>query len=100
MIQTISVKHFQLVRKIIKSIFIRYFFCFFVAILLARKFDLYGKSTSSNDDQILYQSRIDGIVSCAYTDIIANILQCIWANTDFNNENDPQYRFKGKIIND
>ncbi|CAF2211286.1 unnamed protein product [Rotaria magnacalcarata] len=45
--------------------------------LLARKFDLYGKLTSSIDDKDLLHGYIDGVVQCAYADVIFNILQCI-----------------------
>ncbi|CAF4337056.1 unnamed protein product [Rotaria socialis] len=51
--------------------------------LLARKFDLYGKLTSSIDDKDLLHGYIDGVVPCAYTDVIFNILQCIWTMIDF-----------------
>ncbi|CAF3309190.1 unnamed protein product [Rotaria socialis] len=37
--------------------------------LLARKFDLYGKLTSSIDDKDLLHGYIDGVVPCAYTDV-------------------------------
>jgi hypothetical protein len=72
----------------------------FIGQLLARKFDLYGKLTSSVDDKELLQSYIDGVVSCAYTDIITNIITCIWNNVDFIDQNNPLNRLGKKIPND
>jgi hypothetical protein len=71
-----------------------------LAQLLARKFDLYGKLTSSVDDKDLLHAYIDGVVSCAYTDIITNILTCVWLMVDFVDENNPINRLTKKIPND
>ncbi|CAF4235335.1 unnamed protein product, partial [Rotaria magnacalcarata] len=54
--------------------------------LLARKFDLYGKLTSSIDDKDLLHGYIDGVVQCAYAGVIFNILQCMWTMIDFADE--------------
>jgi glutathione S-transferase len=67
---------------------------------LARKFDLYGKLTSSINDKDLLQGYIDGVVSCAYTDIITNIITTIWNNVDFTDETTPLGRLGKKIPND
>ncbi|CAF1116304.1 unnamed protein product [Rotaria sordida] len=45
---------------------------------IARKFDLYGKPKPTNEDPIVFQALIDGVVSCAYTDIIFNIFMVLW----------------------
>jgi hypothetical protein len=71
-----------------------------LAQLLARKFNLYGQLTSSIDDKDLLYAYIDGVVSCAYTDILINVLTCIWSMIDFVNENDPINRLAKKIPND
>ena len=44
-----------------------------LAQFLARKFNLYGQLTTSIDDQDILHGYIDGVVSCAYTDIIINV---------------------------
>ncbi|CAF4492978.1 unnamed protein product, partial [Rotaria sp. Silwood2] len=56
---------------------------------LAQKFNLYGKLTSSINDKDLLHGYIDGVVSCAYTDVIINILQSIWTMIDFVDETNP-----------
>ncbi|CAF3730952.1 unnamed protein product [Rotaria socialis] len=68
--------------------------------LLARKFDLYGKVTSSIKDEDLLHGYIDGVVSCAYTDVISSVLICIWSCTQFGEDNNPSSRFVVKISND
>ncbi|CAF5153471.1 unnamed protein product [Rotaria sp. Silwood1] len=68
--------------------------------LLARKFNLYGKLTSSIDDKDLLHGYIDGVVSCAYTDIISSIVTCIWNCVSFTDENNPSFRLVKKITND
>lgn len=73
---------------------------YFVAQLLARKFDLYGKLTSSIDDKDLLYGYIDGVVSCAYVDVIINILTCVWVMVDFVDETNPLNRLTKKIPND
>ena len=65
-------------------------FRLFSAHLLARKFDFYGKPTSNYSDSILLESYLNGVASSAYTDVIANILMCIWHSTTFELENNPQ----------
>ena len=65
-------------------------FRLFSAHLLARKFDFYGKPTSNYSDSILLESYLNGVASSAYTDVIANILTCIWHSTTFELENNPQ----------
>ena len=72
----------------------------FSAQFLARKFDLYGQLTSSIDDTDVLHGYIDGVVSCAYTDIIINILLCIWMMVDFVDEKNPLNRLTKKIPND
>ena len=72
----------------------------FLGQLLARKFNLYGQLTSSIDDQDILQGYIDGVVSCAYTDIIANVLTCIWSSVDFVDENNSMNHLTKKIPND
>ncbi|UJR08594.1 hypothetical protein I4U23_012853 [Adineta vaga] len=67
---------------------------------LARKFDLYGKLTSSIDEEDVLHGYIDGVVSCAYTDIISNVLTCIWSAADFVTESNPMNRMTKKVPND
>ncbi|CAF1020790.1 unnamed protein product [Didymodactylos carnosus] len=64
---------------------------------LAKKFSLYGKSTDNDTDQELHMAQIDGVVSCAYTDVILNMLQSIWSNADFEDKNNSEYRLGIKI---
>jgi len=71
-----------------------------LAQLLARKFDLYGKITSSIDDEDILHSYIDGVVSCAFTDIIMNVLTCIWLMVDFVDETNPMNLLTKRIPND
>ncbi|CAF1185320.1 unnamed protein product [Rotaria sordida] len=68
--------------------------------LLAKKFDLYGKLTSNIDDKDFLETYIDGVVSCAYTDIISNVITCIWSMINFVDETNPSNRFSRKIPND
>ncbi|CAF3885623.1 unnamed protein product [Rotaria sordida] len=68
--------------------------------LLARKFDLYGKLTSSIDDEDLLHGYIDGVVSCAYTDVISTVLISIWSSVNIADENNPSYRLVKKTAND
>lgn len=75
-------------------------FLFLLAQLLARKFDLYGKVTSSIPDEDFLHGHLDGVVSCAYTDIIFNLITCIWAQVDFVDENNPSHRLTKKIPGD
>ena len=65
--------------------------------LLARKFGLYGQLTSTIDDKELLQGYIDGVVSCAYTDIITNIITVIWNNVDYTDANNPMSRLGTRI---
>ena len=61
-----------------------------LAHILARKFDLYGKVTSSNTDPILLEGLLNGVMTCAYTDIIATALRSIWAAPDLENLESPE----------
>lgn len=56
-----------------------------LGIFLARKFGLYGASKNPNEDPIVYQGHIDGVVSCAYTDIIVNLFLILYNEVDFEN---------------
>ena len=67
---------------------------------MARKFNLYGKLTTSIVDEDFLHGYLDGVVSCAYTDIICNILMCIWSKADFVDENNPVNRTTKKIPSD
>ncbi|CAF1007233.1 unnamed protein product [Adineta steineri] len=62
-----------------------------IAHVLARKFNLYGKITATYNDPILLEGYINGIVTCAYTDVITNILQAIWATPDIEDMHSPGY---------
>ena len=64
---------------------------------LARAFNLYGQLTSSITDENILRTYIDGIVSCAYTDVIIPTLLCIFNATNLDDPNDAQIRF-GKAI--
>ncbi|CAF1138914.1 unnamed protein product [Rotaria sp. Silwood1] len=67
--------------------------------LLARKFDLYGRLTPSIDNEDFLHGYIDGVVSCAYTDIISNVITCIFSNLNFTDKNNPSYRLLRIISN-
>ncbi len=64
---------------------------------MARNFDLYGKPTPSIDDKNIIQAYVDGIVSCSYFDVITHVLTCVYNGLDFNNQNDPNFRFTRMI---
>ncbi|UJR19642.1 hypothetical protein I4U23_022776 [Adineta vaga] len=68
--------------------------------LLAKKFDLYGKLTRTINDKDFLESYLNGVVSCAYTDIISNLITCLWSMIDFVDETNPSNRFSRKIPND
>ncbi|CAF0915596.1 unnamed protein product [Adineta ricciae] len=68
--------------------------------LLAKKFDLYGQLTSKVNDQQFLETYINGVVSCAYTDIISNLITCIWSMVNFVDETNPSNRLTRKIPND
>lgn len=65
-------------------------FCF-PAHFLSRKFDLYGKVTSKYTDPIVLEGYINGVVACAYTDIIEKVLLCLFSKPDIDNKNSPEY---------
>lgn len=75
-------------------------FHFLLAQLLARKFHLYGKLTSSIVDEDFLHGYIDGVVSCAYTDVISGVLSCIWNEVDLVDERNPIHRITKKIPGD
>ncbi|UJR08593.1 hypothetical protein I4U23_012852 [Adineta vaga] len=62
-----------------------------IAHLLARKFNLYGKITSSINDPILLEAYLNGVVSCAYTDVIVNACKAIWESVDIENKESVAY---------
>ena len=92
--QTLSLGLSPILFSFIKSILLA------LAQLLARKFHLYGQLTSSITDEDFLRTYLDGIVSCAYTDIITNVLTCIWMMVDFVDENNPMNRLTKKIPGD
>ena len=53
--------------------------------------------TSTITDRDVLRGYIDGVVSCAYTDIITNLLTCIWNLADFIDETKPINRMNRKI---
>ncbi|CAF1445617.1 unnamed protein product [Rotaria sp. Silwood1] len=67
---------------------------------LARKFDLYDKITSSINDKDLLEIYINGVVSCAYIDVISNVLICIFNGVNFQDRKDQNYRLTKKIPSD
>ena len=67
---------------------------------MARKFNLYGKLTSTIDDEDILHGYIDGVVSCAYTDVISGVLSCIWNMVDLVDESNPAHRITKKIPGD
>ncbi|CAF1297105.1 unnamed protein product [Adineta ricciae] len=71
-----------------------------IGLLLARKFNLYGKLTASIDEEDALHAYIDGVVSCAYTDVIINILMCVWNQIDFVDDSNPANRAAKKVPND
>jgi hypothetical protein len=67
---------------------------------LARKFDLYGQLTPKITDKEFLRGYIDGVVSCAYVDVIINILTCVWSMVDFVDDKNPMNLLAKKIPND
>jgi hypothetical protein len=49
-------------------------------------------------DKNILQGYLDGVVSCAYTDIIVNVLTCIFNGLDFENKTDPHFRLIRIIV--
>ena len=68
-----------------------------LAQFIARKFDLYGTSKSINEDPVVFQGLIDGVVSCAYTDIILNVFMLLYSEVNFDQPNWPCSIFLKKI---
>jgi hypothetical protein len=66
---------------------------------LAKKFDLYGKVSSSNNDPILLEGYINGVINCAYTEVISNALLCLWNTPDIEDKESPGYNTIKKIQN-
>ena len=62
-----------------------------LAHVIAREFDLYGKVTSTYKDPVILEGYINGVVTCAYTDIISNALIAIWRNFDLGNTDSLDY---------
>ncbi|CAF3495205.1 unnamed protein product [Rotaria sp. Silwood1] len=67
---------------------------------IARKFDLYGKPKRAHEDPTVFQALIDGVVSCAYTDVIFNLFMVLWNQVDFDDPNHPYARLVKKIAGD
>lgn len=63
----------------------------FVAHVIARKFNLYGKTTSKYTDPILLEGYIDGVVKAAYTDIIEKMLISMFSRPDIKNKDTFEY---------
>jgi hypothetical protein len=61
---------------------------------------MYGQVTSSITDEDVLRGYIDGVVSCAYTDIISSVLQCIWNKADCTDDSKPIHRVCKKITSD
>lgn len=51
-------------------------------------------------DEDFLRGHLDGVVSCAYTDIISNLLASIWNRRDFFDETDPMFRLLARIADD
>ena len=51
-------------------------------------------------DEDFLRGHLDGVVSCAYTDIISNLLASIWNRRDFFDETDPMLRLLARIPDD
>jgi len=67
---------------------------------LARKFSLYGKPTDAVNDMDVNMALLDGVVSCAYTDVICIVGDCILKSIDFNDSTGPLYSKIAKIASD
>ena len=85
---------------LLSILFLRLIPSLFSAQLLAKTFNLYGKVTSSITNENFLHAYLDGVVSCAYTDIIFNVLTCIWSMADFVDESNPMNRMARKIPTD
>lgn len=72
----------------------------FLAIFLAHKFGLYGKSKSVDEDPVVFRGLIDGVMSCAYTDIIMSTFLVLYNQLDFDDPNHPYARLAKKIVDD
>jgi hypothetical protein len=68
-----------------------------LAHVLAREFDLYGKVTSSYNNPVLLEGFINGVVTCAYTDIICDAMICIWRDFDLENKDSMDYHVINRI---
>ena len=74
---------------------------FYLGNFLAKKFDLYGQVTSTIDDKDLLEVYINGVVSCAYIDVITlSVLICVFNGVNFDNRNDQNYRLTKKLSTD
>ena len=73
------------------------YFSLCLAQFLARTFDLYGKPTPTITDKNIIQTYVDGVVSCAYFDVITHVLTCVYNSLDFENPNEQPYRFTKMI---
>ncbi|CAF1349976.1 unnamed protein product [Rotaria sordida] len=71
-----------------------------IAQFIAHKFDLYGKPKPINEDPMIFQALIDGVVSCVYTDIVLNIAMVLYNEVNFDDPNDPYARLVKKIVDD
>ena len=70
-----------------------YFYSFnFLAHLIARKFNLYGKVTSAVVDPVLLEAYLNGVANCAYLDVIVNACMCLWNTPDIENKTSTEYR--------
>ena len=72
----------------------------FLAHFLARKFNLHGKITLLINDKNLLEVYINGVVSCAYIDVITNVLTCIFNGVNFEDRHDQNYSLTKKILSD
>jgi hypothetical protein len=52
------------------------------------------------NDKELLEVYLNGVVSCAYVDVIINVLICVFNGVDFENRNDQNYRLTKKIPSD
>ncbi|CAF0820969.1 unnamed protein product [Adineta ricciae] len=62
-----------------------------IAHLVARKFNLYGKVTSSVTDPVLLEAYLNGVANCAYLDVIVNVCMCLWNTPDIENKTSAEY---------
>ncbi|CAF4499304.1 unnamed protein product [Rotaria socialis] len=67
---------------------------------IARKFGMYGTPKTANADPVVFQGLIDGVVSCAYTDVIMSLFLILYNQVEFDNPEHAYAMLVKKIAGD